>query len=160
MLVGFGIKQHIALFCSGKILTGFHIFRAIALGADACYSARGMMLALGCIQSLLCNTNKCPTGVATQDKELMAGLVERDKKFRVASYQHETVKSFVELLGAAGLRSAQEIKRSHVFRRVSMNEIRTYEELFPYLKEGCLLKEATVPAQFLSDWRRASEDRF
>ncbi|MEO0340292.1 MAG: FMN-binding glutamate synthase family protein [Bacteroidota bacterium] len=160
MLVGFGIKQHIALLCSGKILTGFHIFRAIALGADACYSARGMMLALGCIQSLLCNTNKCPTGVATQDKELMAGLVESDKKFRVASYQHETVKSLVELLGAAGLRSAQEIKRSHVFRRVSMNEIRTYEELFPYLEEGCLLKEDTVPKLFISDWKRAQTDRF
>ncbi len=160
MLVGFGIKQHIALLCSGKILTGFHIFRAIALGADACYSARGMMLALGCIQSLLCNTNKCPTGVATQDKELMAGLVEADKKFRVASYQHETVKSFVELLGAAGLQSAQEISRSHVFRRISMNEIKTYEELFPYLPEGCLLEETTVPALYLSDWKKAKVDRF
>ena len=83
ILLGFDIKKHISLFCAGKILTGFHVFKAIALGADACYSARGMMLAMGCIQSLLCNTNKCPTGVATQDPELIAGLVVEDKKFRV-----------------------------------------------------------------------------
>lgn len=160
MLLGFGIKDKVALLASGKILTGFHIFRAMALGADACYSARGMMLALGCIQSLLCNTNKCPTGVATQKAEHVAGLVVSDKKFRVANYHHETVHSFLELLGAAGLRTPQEIRRHHVFRRVSMNEIYNYAELFPYLEPGCLLEEATVPESLRVHWQKGSPDRF
>jgi glutamate synthase domain-containing protein 2 len=61
MLVGFGIRKHIKIIASGKILSGFHLVRAIALGADTCNSARAMMMALGCIQALLCHTNKCPT---------------------------------------------------------------------------------------------------
>lgn len=160
VLTGFGVRDKVKLFCSGKILTGFHLFRAIALGADACYSARGMMLSLGCIQSLLCNTNHCPTGVATQDKEKVAGLVVADKKFRVANYHLETVKSFIELLAAAGLHHPEEIRRWHVFRRVSMHEINTYEELYPYLEPGCLLQADTVPQAYRKAWSMASPDRF
>ena len=160
MLRGFGIKDQIALFASGKVLTGFHIFRAIALGADACYSARGMMLALGCIQSLMCNTNDCPTGVATQKAEHVAGLVVKDKKFRIANYHHETVKSFVELLGAAGLKTPQEIRRHHVFRRVSMQEVYNYEELYPYLEPGSLRTIAGVPDYLKGHWERANVDQF
>ena len=51
MLKGFGIKQHIKIIASGKILTGFQMVRSIALGADMCNSARAMMMALGCIRS-------------------------------------------------------------------------------------------------------------
>ena len=78
MLVGFGIRQHIKVIASGKILSGFHILRAIALGADACNSASHDD-AIGCIQALLCNTNRCPTGVATQDPQPTVGLVVEDK---------------------------------------------------------------------------------
>ncbi|MGN6508194.1 MAG: FMN-binding glutamate synthase family protein, partial [Chitinophaga sp.] len=42
MLNGFNIRQHIRIIASGKILSGFHLLRAIALGADACNSARAM----------------------------------------------------------------------------------------------------------------------
>lgn len=160
VLVGFGVRKKVKLFTSGKILTSFHVFRAIALGADVCYAARGMMLALGCIQSLLCNTNKCPTGVATQDPERVAGLVVEDKKFRVANFHYETMINFVELLAAAGLHSPEEIRRSHVFRRVSMHEIKTYEELYPYLEPGCLLQAETVPEGFRLEWEKASAERF
>lgn len=160
VLVGFDLKDKIRLFCAGKIFTGFHVFRAIALGADACYTARGMMLALGCIQSLLCNTNHCPTGVATQDAEKVAGLVVSDKKFRVANYHHETLKSFVELLAAAGLRSPEDITRAHVYRRVSMHQIKTYEELFPSVEKGCMLELGTMPAAFRNAWKKADAERF
>ena len=85
MLRGFGVRHHIKVAASGKILTGFHILRAVALGADMCNSARAMMMALGCIQALECNKNTCPTGVATQDPELVDGLVIDDKKVRVAN---------------------------------------------------------------------------
>lgn len=160
VLVGFGVRDKVRLFCAGKIFTGFHIFRALALGADACYSARGMMLALGCIQSLLCNTNHCPTGVATQDAEKVKGLEVTDKKFRVANYHHETLKSFVELLAAAGLRSSAEITRKHVYRRVSMHQIKTYEDLFPSVEKGAMLKIDTVPEVYQSAWKEADAERF
>jgi glutamate synthase domain-containing protein 2 len=159
-LHGFGLKKEIALFHSGKIITSFDMFRAIALGADACYSARAMMLALGCIQSLECNTNHCPTGVASQDPELVSGLVVTDKKQRVANYHAETMKHFVELLAAAGLSDPSKITRAHVQRRVSPSVSMRYSEFFPYLMEGCLLSEERVPESWKEDWRLARAESF
>lgn len=159
-LVGFGLRQKIRILASGKIITGFHLFRAMALGADACYSARAMMLALGCVQALECNKNTCPTGVATQDPALVAGLVVADKSPRVAAYHKETVEGFVELLAAAGLRSPQEVTRHHILRRTTMHEVHKYSDIFPYLPSGCLLEERTVPARWQSDWRAADPGSF
>jgi len=132
-LVQQGIRDEIKLIAAGKIMTGFQILRAMALGADVTNSARGMMLALGCIQALRCNSNHCPVGIATNDPGLMVGLNVTDKKQRVAHFQKETVKAFQEILGAMGLDHPQKIKRSHILRRVSSIKIMTYEEIYPLL---------------------------
>ena len=159
-LVGFNLKADIKLFASGKVFTGFHIFRALALGADACYSARAMMIALGCIQALECNKNSCPTGVATQDPELVSGLVVQDKKQRIANYHKETVEGFVELMAAAGLSNPEQITRDHVYRRISMIDYKQYSEIFPYIPEGCLLLEETVPESLIKYWKKADSNKF
>ena len=159
-LRGFGIREHIKLDCSGKILTGFHIVRAMALGADFCNSARAMMLALGCIQALECNKNTCPTGVATQDPYFMKGLDINDKGARVTNYHHNTVASFVELLSCSGLDHPEKINRSHVYRRVFMNMVKTYEEIYPPLPDGCLLEGGDAPIEFESYMNKASADAF
>lgn len=135
-LRGYGFKKDIRVIASGKILTGFHIFRAFALGADACYSARGMMLALGCIQALECHSNNCPTGVATQKQHLVKGLNVEDKIKRVAKFHNETVMSFVEFMGATGVDSISKIKRHHVYRRLDQERIKTYAEIYPNIKVG------------------------
>lgn len=159
-LTGFDLKKDIRILASGKIITGFHIFRAVALGADICYSARAMMMALGCIQALECNKNTCPTGVATQDPELVKGLVVKDKKIRVANFHQETVKGFVELMAAAGLKELSQINRSHIYRRISFNQTLRMSEVFPYIDTGCLLKESDVPTDWLQDWKLADTERF
>jgi glutamate synthase domain-containing protein 2 len=159
-LRGFGIRNEMKVIAAGKILTGFHILRAMALGADTCNCARAMMMAVGCIQALECNTNKCPTGVATQNQSLMKGLVVEDKKVRVANYHKNTVESFVELLGAAGLDHPDKINRTHVYRRVFMNLVKTYEEIYPTLPDGCLLPGGDVPFDFEEDIRRSSAEVF
>lgn len=138
-LRGFDLKEDIKLIAAGKILSGWHMTRAIALGADACYSARAMMLATGCIQALQCNKNTCPTGVATQDKKLKRGLDVGNKAKRVANYHKETVKSFGELMAASGFQSPNDIRRSHINRRVSELRTMTYAELYPLVKRGALL---------------------
>jgi glutamate synthase domain-containing protein 2 len=159
-LVGFGLREHIKIMAAGKIITGFHMFRAMALGADVCMSARAMMLALGCIQALECNKNSCPTGVATQDPELVAGLVVADKKKRVARFHWETVESFVELLAAAGLKAPGLVTRQHILRRVSMNQVNTYQDVFPGIPANSLQQEDTVPASWLNEWRAADPSSF
>ena len=159
-LRGFGIRKEMKLVASGKILTGFHMLRAMALGADTCNSARAMMMALGCIQALECNKNTCPTGVATQDPYFMKGLVVEDKKIRVANYHKNTVESFVELLGASGLEHPDQLNRSHVYRRVFMNLVKTYEEIYPTIPDGCLLEGGDVPFDLMECMKHASPEVF
>jgi glutamate synthase domain-containing protein 2 len=158
-LVGFGVKRHIKIIASGKVTTGFDIIKNAALGADLCNSARGMMMALGCIQALECNTNRCPTGVATQNPVLQDGLVVSDKAKRVASFHRETVKSAVELLAASGLNSTEKLNRYHIYRRVSASEIQRYDETYPYILKGSLL-EPPFPDHFAFHVADASADTF
>jgi glutamate synthase domain-containing protein 2 len=159
-LRGFGIRNQLKLIASGKILTGFHIVRAMALGADTCNTARAMMMALGCIQALECNKNTCPTGVATQNPSLMNGLVVEDKKNRVANYHKNTVESFVELIAAAGLDHPDKINRSHVYRRVFMNLVKNYDEIFPPIPDGCLLEGGDAPFDYEDYLKKSSAEAF
>jgi glutamate synthase domain-containing protein 2 len=159
-LRGFGIRGNMRLIASGKLLTGFHMVRAMALGADTCNSARAMMMALGCIQALECNKNTCPTGVATQDPYFAKGLDVTDKKQRVANYHKNTVDSFVELLSCAGLESPEKINRTHVYRRVFMNMVKTYEEIYPPVPEGCLLEGGDSPFEYDGYLAKASAESF
>lgn len=105
----FNLRDHIRIIASGKIISAFSIIKNIALGADLCNSARGFMFSIGCIQALRCNTNECPTGVATQRKGLVKGLVFRDKAERVYNFHSNTVKSVSELIGAAGHKHTNEL---------------------------------------------------
>lgn len=98
----YGLKEHIRIIASGKVISAADILRMLALGADTCNSARGFMFALGCIQALRCNTNNCPAGVATQDIGLQRGLVVTDKVERVYHYHRNTLHAVVELLAACG----------------------------------------------------------
>ncbi len=147
-LVGFDLKKEIKLLAAGKIITGFHMARAIALGADVCTSARAMMLSIGCIQALQCNNNSCPVGVATQDASLMRGLVVDDKAPRAANYHEETIRSFLEMLAASGLENPDQIKREHINRRIGMNTIAKYSEIYPSITPGCLLSDDSIPESY------------
>jgi glutamate synthase domain-containing protein 2 len=124
-----GLKEKIKVISTGKITTAFDIIRLLCMGADATYAARAMLLSLGCIQALRCNTNQCPTGVATQDKSLMKGLHVANKRTRVTNFHSETVKVVAEMLGAMGLKSHLDLRRSHLFKRVHDNNVKSYAEI-------------------------------
>jgi glutamate synthase domain-containing protein 2 len=149
-LTGFNLRKEIKVICSGKVVTGFDVVKNIAIGADLCYSARAMMMAIGCIQALRCNSNNCPTGVATQDPQLVKGLDVEDKGRRTAAYHDGTVKSVAEMIGAMGLMSTKELRPWHRMRRTHFTEIKHYGEIYEYLKPGALL-EAELP----KGWERA-----
>ncbi len=158
-LIGFGLKKDIKVIASGKIFTGFHIVKHIALGADLCNSARGMMVALGCVQSLICNTNKCPTGIATQDPNLSNGLVVEDKASRVALYHDKTVKAAMQIIASAGLDYSSQLNRSHIYRRTSQTDILRYDEIYPYPIENSFLSDK-YPKSFAQEMSESSAESF
>jgi len=158
-LLGFALKDDIKVIASGKIFTGFHIVKNLALGADICNSARGMMIALGCVQSLVCNTNKCPTGVATQDPTLENGLVVKDKACRVAMFHDKTVKAAMEIIASAGLECSSQLNRSHIYRRTSQTDILRYDQIYPYPLESSLLGDA-YPQRFAQEMAESSVQSF
>jgi glutamate synthase domain-containing protein 2 len=126
-----GLRPRVRLLAAGKVASGFDVVRLLALGADAVCSARAMMMALGCVQALKCDTNHCPTGVTTLDPRLRAGLDVIDKSARVAAFHRNTLAGVAQLLGAAGLRTAGDLRREHIARRTGPGEVRTLAQLHP-----------------------------
>jgi glutamate synthase domain-containing protein 2 len=161
-LVGIGMREHVKLGASGKIISSFDIARTLALGADWCNSARGFMFALGCIQAQTCHTGNCPTGVTTQDPQRQMALVVPSKAERVKQFHQNTLESFKELLQAAGLTSPDQLQAHHFSHRISHTETQTLAQMYPSLSQGALLKDsvAKLPEPYKTYWGKASADSF
>ena len=158
-LVGINARDRIKLGASGKIATAFDMARAMALGADWCNSARGFMFALGCIQSLSCHTDRCPTGVTTQDPTRNRALYVPHKIDRVYNYHHATLIALAELLGAAGLEHPKELRPIHFSQRISTTEVRSFAKLYPSLRPGELI-DGTDDPRFREAWAMAQAESF
>jgi glutamate synthase domain-containing protein 2 len=159
-IVGIGLKDSIRIIASGKIITGFDMVSKMALGADICNSARGMMFALGCVQSRRCNKNTCPTGVTTQKPNRVYALNVDDKASRVRNFHDATIKSFLAVLGATGLSSVADLTPAYLYRRHNVDVVKRYDEIYSFLKPGQLLRGEDLDAAILDDWQRASADKF
>jgi glutamate synthase domain-containing protein 2 len=156
-LVGAGLRDEIKLIASGNVVSGFAILTKLALGADLCNSARGMLFSLGCIQALRCNNNTCPTGITTQDPSLYNGLDVGDKSVRVAMFHKATIHSFLEVLSAAGLAKPSDVRPWHIHRRISSTDVRHYGELFEFLEPNALLGEK-LPEGYSRAWSQAHSE--
>ena len=158
-LIGINARGRVRIGCSGKIVNAFDMARAMALGADWCNAGRGFMFALGCIQSLSCHTDRCPTGVATQDKARARALVVEDKMERVRRYHNSMLHALAELTAAAGLEHPQDFRPEHFSRRVSAHETMTFAELYPALERGELIAGAR-DKRWRGWWDMARADSF
>lgn len=158
-LIGCGIRDQIKIIASGKVMDGFSLISKFALGADICSSARGMMFSIGCIQALVCNTNNCPTGIATQKKHLYSLLDVESKSKRTARFQKATLDQSVHMVSAMGLKDFSEISKNHIVRRVDVAKCLSYEVLYPTLKDKDLLN-GNVSEVTLNRWNRASSKTF
>ena len=158
-LVGCNLREDVKLLASGKVSSGFGLVRLIALGADACYAARAMMMSIGCIQARRCNSNDCPVGVATQNPALQKGLVVSVKSGRARQFHRSTIEAAIELMGAAGIDSPSGLRPWHVMRRVSATETQHYGEIIEYLQPGALLG-VDLPQSFARAWQAATPASF
>ncbi len=158
-LVGTGLKTDVRLACAGKQVSAFSMASSMALGADWVNTARGFMLALGCIQSLNCHNNTCPTGIATSDPGRQRGLVIPDKSERVYHFHKNTVKALMEIVGAAGCAHPSELNARHIMHRVTEDIVRTADVAYDLLKPGALLGDAGA-THLAEEWTMAQAGSF
>ena len=157
-LVGTGLRDRIRVGASGKVASGVDIVSRVCQGADFLLAARAMMFAVGCIQALKCHTNRCPTGVATQDPSRTRALDVPDKTTRVFNYQRATVASAAQIVASMGLDGFHELSPAMLNRRIEGQRTRTYAEIYDWLMPGELLEDP--PQAWRSDWIEASAEQF
>ena len=130
-LIRHGLRERIKVISSGKCISPTEVAHALAIGADFVNIARGFMFALGCIQSLQCNKNTCPTGVTTHDADLQKGLVVSDKAERVANYARNMAKEVGIIAHSCGVQEPRLLCRKHA-RIVAQNGLSVaLDELHP-----------------------------
>ena len=159
-LVGINKRENLKIISSSKVANGFDLVQKIALGADMCNAARTMLFAIGCIQAVRCNTNTCPSGVATQDWRRMRAVVVDERKHNVANYHKINIESLLDLVGAMGLSSPDELTPNHIYRRVADETVKTYGQLYPYVEPSHLLHNGKIDPNYAEHWAVARADAF
>ncbi|MGO4110909.1 glutamate synthase-related protein [Paenibacillus sp. YAF4_2] len=128
----FGIRDRFKIFASGKLITPDKVAIALALGADAVNSARGFMMANGCIMALQCHTGKCPAGVTTTDDKYQEALAPEEKQWRVMNYILQMREGLFSLAAACGLNSPREFRREHVVFMTDNGHTDRVVDMYPY----------------------------
>ena len=157
-LVGVGLRDRIKIGASGKVAGGNDVVKRLIQGADYTNSARSMMMAIGCIQAQRCQTNKCPTGITTQNPRRSRALDVDDKSVRVQKYQAATVAEAMQMMAAMGVSDPSHLHPGQLRHNVSTTESRSYAEMYDWLSPGQLLAEP--PKDWAHEWRLASADAF
>lgn len=127
-----GLKERICVVASGKLVTSAHVAWALCMGADFVTTARGFMFALGCIQSLQCHLDTCPTGITTHNPRLQKGLVVPSKAKRVATYARCINKEIDMIAHSCGLANARQFQREHARIVQYAGKSIPLDELYPY----------------------------
>ena len=161
-LIGANLRSHIRIGAAGKIISAFDIVRVCSIGADWCNSARGFMFAIGCIQSRTCNTDMCPTGVATQNHLRQRALDPVDKATRVFQFHKNTIHALTEILTAAGIQHPSELNPEYIMKRDENGVAQPFSKELMHMEAGSLLDQSAEEAfkgdyQYLSHrWTRAN----
>jgi len=129
-----GLTDRIRIIASGKLVTPADVAWAICAGADFINSARGFMFALGCIQSMKCDKNTCPTGITTHDPALQRGLDPANKAVRVANFVSQMRKEVGIIAHSCGVPEPRRLNRRHVRLVCADGRSRPLDELYPPVK--------------------------
>ena len=158
-LVGTGLKPEVKIAAAGMVHSGAGMAMNFGLGADFCNAGRAFMFALGCVQSMKCHTDACPTGIATQDSTRQRGLVPMEKAERVARFQRHTLHSFREMVVAMGLDNPWQIAPCHISERQNGAQSDSLDRIHRFLEPGELL-DAPGDTPYARAWAAAQADTF
>ena len=96
------LNDKITFIGSGKLGLPDTAVMAFSMGVDVINVGRESMLSIGCIQAQICHTNRCPSGVATQNKWLQGGIDPALKSERFYNYIKTFTKEILEICHACG----------------------------------------------------------
>jgi len=131
LLIAYDLKNRIRLIASGKLITPSDVAWALCVGADFINTARGFMFSLGCIQVLKCQTNTCPTGIATHNPRLQKGLNPANKAVKVANYVTNLAHEVEVIAHSCGAKEPRLLKRRNV-RIMQANDVSVrLDKLYP-----------------------------
>jgi len=159
-LVGVGLRDKIKIIASGKTASSFDLLTKIAAGADIVNAARTMMLAIGCIQSKHCNTNLCPTGIATQDPARSKGIDVKLKSERIKNFHKNTVANFFELVGTMGLDDPIKLVPQMIKKRSPYGGQMSLDSFVDPLTPNALIDNIDVDEAWQQWWQASSADQF
>tara|TARA_R110000850_G_scaffold49672_23_gene122337 strand:- start:207 stop:2147 length:1941 start_codon:yes stop_codon:yes gene_type:complete len=97
-----GVSGDVTLIITGGLRVPADYIKAMALGADGIALSNAAIQAVGCIGARICNTNKCPAGIATQDPELRALVNVEEASQRVARFFGAAVQLMQVMARACG----------------------------------------------------------
>ncbi len=146
-LIEYGLKDRIKVIASGKLITPDEVAWALCIGADFINSARGFLLALGCIQALKCNTNRCPTGIATHSPWLVRGLDPANKAERVYHYVKNMEYEVGVICHSCGVKEPRDLNRKHARIVAHFGTSVSLSEVYPDKVNGAKLKDETPSEQ-------------
>lgn len=130
-LTAFGLRERTKVIASGKLVTPTEVAWALSMGADFVVSARGFMFALGCIMSLKCHRNTCPTGVATHKSRLQRGLDPGKKAVRIANYANNIEREVGIIAHSCGVLEPRRLRRHHARMVMPGGKSVLLSELYP-----------------------------
>jgi glutamate synthase domain-containing protein 2 len=131
-----GLASQVVFIGAGKLGFPSEIMKAFAMGADLVNVAREAMLSIGCIQAQECHTDKCPTGIATQNKWLSGGIDPTLKSVRFGKYINTLRKETLEMTHACGYEHPSQVKMKDIDLSCGdNNRTVTLEQAFKYEKE-------------------------
>jgi glutamate synthase domain-containing protein 2 len=128
-----GLSDRIVFIGSGKLGLPEAALAAMALGCDMVGVGRTAMFSIGCIQAQKCHTDRCPTGVATQNPRLTRGLDPANKSVRCANYLASLRFELVRLSRACGVEHPALVTPDQIelledrWRAVSLQDVAGYQ---------------------------------
>ncbi|BAJ27934.1 MULTISPECIES: FMN-binding glutamate synthase family protein [Kitasatospora] len=130
-----GLTDRLTFIGSGKLGLPENAAVAFALGADMVNVAREAMLSIGCIQAQKCHTDRCPTGIATQNPWLARGIDPASKATRAAVYLRTLRRELTKVSSALGVAHPSLITPDDIEVLNGDYEARTLASVYGY-KDG------------------------
>ncbi|WP_407429065.1 glutamate synthase-related protein [Treponema sp.] len=102
-----GLRSKVRLETDGKLLTGRDVAAACLLGAQEFGFATAPLVVMGCRMLRVCQSDKCPFGIATQDKKLRANF--KGKAEYVENFMRFIAQNLREIMAKLGVRTIEEM---------------------------------------------------